>query len=183
MSRIGKIPVHIPAGVTVTISGSTVSVKGAKGELSKTFDGSVVKITEETTSAGKVVHVVPVGNSRFAGAMHGTVRAIINNMVKGVVEGYKKQLEIQGVGFRAALSGNKLDLALGHSHPIIYTVPAGIKIDIKDGVKIDVSGADKHLVGQVAADIKAYKPVEPYKGKGVRIVGEYVRRKEGKKTA
>ena len=115
--------------------------------------------------------------------MHGTARAIINNMVKGVTEGYSKQLEIQGVGFKAALSGSKLDLSLGQSHPIVYDVPAGIKIVITDGVKIDVSGPDKRLVGQVAADIKAFKPVEPYKGKGVRIVGEFVLRKEGKKTA
>lgn len=179
MSRIGKIPVHIPAGVKVSVNGSTVNVEGAKGKLSKTFDGSAVKISVEDDR----LHVVPVGNSRFAGAMHGTTRAIINNMVKGVTEGYKKQLEIQGVGFRATLSGNKLDLALGYSHPVIYTVPDGIKIAITDGVKLDVSGADKHMVGQVAADIKAFKPVEPYKGKGVRIVGQYVHRKEGKKTA
>lgn len=179
MSRIGKLPVHVPAGVKVSIDGATVNVEGAKGKLSKTFDASSVKITLD----GETVHVVPLSDTRFAGAMHGTVRAIINNMVKGVTEGYQKQLEIQGVGFKASLSGNKLDLALGHSHPIVYTVPAGIKINITDGVKIDVSGADKHMVGQVAADIKAFKPVEPYKGKGVRIVGEYVRRKEGKKTA
>jgi len=179
MSRIGKLPVHVPAGVKVSIDGSTVNVEGAKGKLSKTFDGSVVKISLD----GDLVHVVPVNETRFAGAMHGTVRAIINNMVKGVKDGYQKQLEIQGVGFKASLSGDKLDLSLGHSHPIVYTVPAGIKINITDGVKIDVSGADKHMVGQVAADIKAFKPVEPYKGKGVRIVGEYVQRKEGKKTA
>ncbi len=179
MSRIGKIPVHVPAGVKLSIDGATVHVEGAKGKLTKTFDGSVVKISMD----GDLVHVEPINDSRFAGAMHGTVRAIINNMVKGVVEGYKKQLEIQGVGFKASLSGDKLDLALGQSHPIVYTVPAGIKITITDGVKLDVTGADKHLVGQVAADIKSFKPVEPYKGKGVRIVGEYVRRKEGKKTA
>lgn len=179
MSRIGKLPVHVPAGVKVSIDGATVNVEGAKGKLSKTFDASVVKISLD----GDLVRVVPANDTRFAGAMHGTVRAIIANMVKGVVDGYQKQLEIQGVGFKASLSGDKLDLALGYSHPIVYTVPAGIKISITDGVKIDVSGADKHMVGQVAADIKAFKPVEPYKGKGVRIVGEYVRRKEGKKTA
>lgn len=179
MSRIGKLPVQVPAGVKISINGSTVDVEGAKGKLSKTFDGSAVKISLE----GDLVHVAPANDSRFASAMHGTVRAIINNMVKGVTVGYSKQLEIQGVGFKAVLTGDKLDLSLGHSHPVIYTVPAGIKVTITDGVKLDVSGADKHMVGQVAADIKAFKPVEPYKGKGVRIVGEYVRRKEGKKTA
>lgn len=179
MSRIGKIPVQVPAGVKISVNGSTVEVEGAKGKLSKTFDATAVKITLE----GYAVHVVPANDSRFAGAMHGTVRAIINNMVKGVKDGYQKQLEIQGVGFKAVLTGDKLDLALGQSHPIIYPIPAGIKVAITDGTKIEVSGADKHMVGQVAADIKSFKPVEPYKGKGVRIVGEYVRRKEGKKTA
>lgn len=178
MSRIGKIAVHIPAGVKVAVDGNTVSVEGPKGKLSQNFADCV-----EIKVDGGLVHVAPLNETRFAGAMHGTARAIINNMVKGVTEGYSKQLEIQGVGFKAALSGSKLDLSLGQSHPIVYDVPAGIKIVITDGVKIDVSGPDKRLVGQVAADIKAFKPVEPYKGKGVRIVGEFVVRKEGKKTA
>ncbi len=178
MSRIGKVAVNVPAGVKVDVSGTTIKVEGPKGKLSHNF----VDCVEVSVADGKI-HVKPLNETTFAGAMHGTTRAIINNMVKGVTEGYSKQLEIQGVGFKASLSGSKLDLALGQSHPIIYNVPAGIKIAITDGVKIDVSGADKHLVGQVAADIKSYKPVEPYKGKGVRIVGEFVRRKEGKKTA
>lgn len=178
MSRIGKIAVQVPAGVKVSIDGNTVNVEGPKGKLSQSFADCV-----EIKLEDGLVHVKPVSNDRFANAMHGTARAIIGNMVKGVVDGYSKQLEIQGVGFKAALSGTKLDLALGQSHPIIYDVPAGIKIVITDGVKLEISGADKHVVGQVAADIKAFKPVEPYKGKGVRIVGEFVRRKEGKKTA
>lgn len=178
MSRIGKIAVNVPAGVKVSVVGNTVNVEGPKGKLSQTF-ADCVAITVENNQ----VSVKPLNDTRFAGAMHGTARAIVNNMVKGVTEGYSKQLEIQGVGFKASLSGNKLDLALGQSHPIIYDVPEGIKIVITDGVKIDVSGADKRIVGQVAADIKAFKPVEPYKGKGVRIVGEFVLRKEGKKTA
>lgn len=178
MSRIGKIAVAVPAGVKVSVAGTTVNVEGPKGKLSQTF-ADCVQISFDD---GKI-HVKPLSDTTFAGAMHGTARSIINNMVKGVTEGYSKQLEIQGVGFKATLKGDKLDLALGQSHPIIYSIPSGIKIAVADGVKIDVSGPDKRLVGQVAADIKSYKPVEPYKGKGVRIVGEYVRRKEGKKTA
>ncbi|MDR0534910.1 MAG: 50S ribosomal protein L6 [Puniceicoccales bacterium] len=178
MSRIGKIPVSIPAGVKVTITGQTVNVDGPKGKLSKTF-APVVSIAQD--AAG--IHVEPVEKSRFAGAMHGTARAIINNMVRGVTQGYSKKLEIEGVGFKAALKGGALDLALGYSHPILYKLPADIKVDIQDGTKIEISGPDKEVVGKVAAEVKAYYPVEPYKGKGVRIVGEFVRRKEGKKTA
>ncbi len=178
MSRIGKIAVQVPAGVKVAVNGNTVNVEGPKGKLSQTFADCV-----EIKLEDGLVHVKPLNDTRFAGAMHGTARAIINNMVKGVTEGYSKQLEIQGVGFKAVMSGNKLDLALGQSHPIIYDIPEGIKVVITDGVKLDISGADKRVVGQVAADIKAFKPVEPYKGKGVRIVGEFVLRKEGKKTA
>jgi large subunit ribosomal protein L6 len=178
MSRIGKIPVSIPAGVKVAVAGQTVNVEGPKGKLSKTF-ASVVAISVD--AAG--VHVKPVEDSRFAGAMHGTARAIINNMVKGVTQGFSKKLEIEGVGFKAVLKGNALDLALGYSHPILYKLPANIKVDIQEGTKLEVSGPDKEAVGKVAAEVKAYYPVEPYKGKGVRIVGDYVRRKEGKKTA
>lgn len=178
MSRIGKIPVSIPAGVKVAVAGQTINVEGPKGKLSKSF-ASVVSISVD--AAG--VHIKPVEESRFASAMHGTARAIINNMVKGVTQGFSKKLEIEGVGFKATLKGNALDLALGYSHPILYALPAGIKVDIQDGTKLEVSGTDKEVVGKVAAEVKAYYPVEPYKGKGVRIVGDYVRRKEGKKTA
>jgi large subunit ribosomal protein L6 len=178
MSRIGKLPVKIPAGVKVAVNGQTISVEGPKGKLSKTFN-SAVAIKSEADQ----VSVTPVEESRFAGAMHGTARAIIFNMVKGVTEGYSKKLEIEGVGFKAILKGNVLDLALGYSHPVLYTLPAGIKVDIQDGTKLEVSGPDKEIVGKVAAEVKAYYPVEPYKGKGVRLVGQFVRRKEGKKTA
>jgi len=118
-----------------------------------------------------------------AGALHGTIRAIIRNMVEGVATGYTKTLLIEGVGFKAILKGKVLDLALGYSHPIQYVIPEGVNVVVTDGTKLVITGADRHMVGQVASSIKLYKPVEPYKGKGVRVEGEYVRRKEGKKTA
>ena len=178
MSRIGKLPVHIPAGVKFSVSNETVNVEGPKGKLSKTFN-PIVAIKVD----GENVIVSPKEQSRFANAMFGTARSIINNMVIGVTKGYSKKLEIEGVGFKAILKGDALDLALVYSHPILYKLPAGIKVEITDGTKLEVTGPDKEVVGKVAADVKHYYPVEPYKGKGVRIVGEYVRRKEGKKTA
>lgn len=178
MSRIGKLPVAIPAGVKVSTSGQTVNVEGPKGKLSKTFD-SVVEVKVD----GAKVLVTPKAESRFAGAMHGTARAIINKMVKGVTEGYKKNLSIEGVGFKAAVNGDVVDLSLGYSHPVFVKIPAGIKVVVNEGTKIEVSGADAQVVGQVAAQIYQFYPVEPYKGKGVRVDGQYVRRKEGKKTA
>ncbi len=178
MSRIGKLPVSIPDKVKVSVDGNTVSVEGPKGKLTKDFDRSVSIAMEDNQ-----IQVAPANNSRLAKAMYGTARSIINNMVLGCEKGYEKNLEIHGVGFRAALQGNLLDLALGYSHPIKYKVPEGINITIAENTKIKVEGADKQMVGQVAASIKSYYPVEPYKGKGVRIVGEFVRRKEGKKTA
>lgn len=178
MSRIGKLPIEIGNGVQVTVSGSTVTVKGPKGELVKSF-APCVDIKQENNQ----IIVAPKNEERFTLAMHGTVRAIIANMVKGVQTPFFKDLEIQGVGFKAALKGNELDLSLGYSHPVKYTVPQGISLQVKDGTQIHVEGADRCVVGQVAADIKRYYPVEPYKGKGVRIIGEFVRRKEGKKKA
>ena len=178
MSRIGKLPIDCGEKVTVAVDGSTVTVKGPKGELKQTF-APCVTIRQED----RHILVEPKGSDRFSSAMHGTVRAIIANMVKGVQTPFSKNLEIQGVGFKAALNGKFLDLALGYSHPIKYPVPDGITVQVKDGTQIHVEGADCCKVGQVAADIKRYYPVEPYKGKGVRIVGEYVRRKEGKKKA
>ena len=178
MSRIGKLPVNIPAGVKVSVSGETVNIEGPKGKLSKTFNPIVsIKID------GENVIVSPKEESRFAGAMFGTTRSIINNMVIGVTKVYSKKLEIEGVGFKATLKGDTLDLALGYSHPVLYKLPEGVKVEITDGTKLEILGADKEAVGKVAAEVKHYYPVEPYKGKGVRIVGEYVRRKEGKKTA
>ena len=179
MSRIGKQPVLIPDKVKVSITGDTVHVEGPKGKVSKTF-APVVKVT----IAEKKVTVSPTADdSRFAKAMYGTVRSVIAGMVKGAAEGYSKDLEIQGVGFKANLKGTTLDLALGYSHPILMEVPVGIKVTITDQTKIKVEGADKQLVGAVTAEIRGYYPPEPYKGKGVRIVGERVRRKEGKTVA
>jgi large subunit ribosomal protein L6 len=179
MSRIGKQPVIIPDKVKVTLAGDTVNVEGPKGKVSKTF-APVVKVTV----ADKVVTVSPTkDDSRFAKAMYGTVRSVIAGMVKGASEGYVKELEIQGVGFKANLKGTTLDLALGYSHPILMEIPAGIKVTVTDQTKLRVEGADKQLVGAITAEIRSYYPPEPYKGKGVRIVGERVRRKEGKTVA
>jgi large subunit ribosomal protein L6 len=178
MSRIGKVPVPIPDKVKVDVKGQTVSVEGPKGKVSKTF-ADVVTIT----LADKKVSVKPNDDSRFARAMFGTARSVIAGMVKGASEGFVKDLEIQGVGFKANLKGKVLDLALGYSHAILFDIPEGIKITVTDQTKVKVEGADKQLVGKVTAEIRSYYPPEPYKGKGVRIVGERVRRKEGKTVA
>jgi large subunit ribosomal protein L6 len=178
MSRIGKQPVSIPDKVKVTVTGETVLVEGPKGKVQKTF-APVVKVTV----ADKKVTFAPTEESRFANAMYGTARSVVAGMVKGVTDGYSKDLEIQGVGFKAAMKGKQLDLALGYSHPILMDIPEGIKVTIVDGTKLKVEGADKQLVGAVTAEIRGYYPPEPYKGKGVRIVGERVRRKEGKTVA
>ena len=181
MSRIGKQPVSIPDKVKVDIKDTTVSVEGPKGKVAKTF-APVVKIAV----ANKAITVAPTEETRFARAMYGTARSVIAGMVKGVSAGYLKELEIQGVGFKANLKGKELDLALGYSHPILFKIPDGITITVTDGTKLAIAGADKQLVGQVTAEIRAYYPPEPYKGKGVRIVGEHaerVRRKEGKTVA
>ena len=178
MSRIGKQPVLIPDKVKVDIKGTTVSVDGPKGKVSKTF-ASVVKIEKKDNT----VVVSPTEETRFSRAMYGTARSVIAGMVKGVSDGYLKELEIQGVGFKANLKGKQLDLALGYSHPILMDIPDGIKITVVEGTKLKVEGADKQLVGAVTAEIRSYYPPEPYKGKGVRIVGERVRRKEGKTVA
>src|SRR5215212_1841058 len=181
MSRIGKQPVPIPDKVKVTVTGDTVFVEGPKGKAQKTF-APVVKLT----IADKKVTFEPTEDTRFSKAMYGTARSIVAGMVKGVTEGYSKDLEIQGVGFKANLKGKQLDLALGYSHPILHDIPDGIKVTVTDQTKLKIEGADKQLVGQVTAEIRAYYPPEPYKGKGVRIVGEHaerVRRKEGKTVA
>ncbi|GAB4268358.1 MAG TPA: 50S ribosomal protein L6 [Opitutae bacterium] len=178
MSRIGKLPVIVPEKVKASIEGQTVKVEGPKGKVEKTFDHSVKLSLEESS-----ILVTPVGGATLARAMQGTARSIINGMVFGALNGYSKDLEIQGVGFRATVNGKALDLNLGYSHPIKYPIPDSINITVAENTKIKVEGVDKQLVGQVAADIKHFYPVEPYKGKGVRIVGEFVRRKEGKKTA
>jgi len=181
MSRIGKQPVQILDKVKVDIKGTTVSVEGPKGKVSKTF-APVVKIEKKDNT----IVVSPSEETRFSKAMYGTARSVIAGMVKGAAIGYVKELEIQGVGFKAALKGKQLDLALGYSHAILHDIPEGIKVTVTDGTKLKVEGADKQLVGQVTSEIRAYYPPEPYKGKGVRLVGEFaerVRRKEGKTVA
>ena len=178
MSRVGKLAVNIPSGVDVSVQDNHVVVSGPNGKLEQSFSDSVKVVVEASE-----VHVSPVDDTRPSRAMHGTVRAIVANMVRGVTETFSKDLLIQGVGFRANAQGNKVNLELGFSHPINYFVPDGVSVTVADNVKVHVEGPDKQKVGQVAADIKSFYPVEPYKGKGVRIVGDYVRRKEGKKTA
>jgi len=179
MSRIGKQPVIIPEKVKVNVKdGNVVLVEGPKGKVEKSF-ADVVKITV----ADKAVTVSPTAETRFAKAMYGTARSVIAGMVKGVVEGYVKELEIQGVGFKAAVKGKQVDMALGYSHPILHDIPEGIKVTVTDGVRVKIEGCDKQVVGQLTAELRAYYPPEPYKGKGVRIVGERVRRKEGKTVA
>jgi large subunit ribosomal protein L6 len=178
MSRIGKLPIPVLDKANVAIDGQTVRTEGPKGKLERTFDSSVT-----IELADGEVRVAPANNSRHARAMYGTVRSIINNMVIGVVDGFEKKLEIKGVGFRAALKGDVLDLALGYSHPVEVKVPEGITVTVTENTKLSVSGADKQLVGEIAATIYGYFPAEPYKGKGVHIIGQYVRRKEGKKSA
>lgn len=177
MSRVGKKPVAIPSGVTVKVDGGEIAVKGGKGEL-KTKLSPEVKVEV----SGSNVIVLPVNKSnKHSRAMWGTTRNNINNMVEGVSKGFTVRLEIQGVGFRAAADKNYLTLALGFSHEIKFAIPAGIAIVCEKPTSIAISGFDKKLVGQVAAEIRALRKPEPYKGKGVRKEGEYVRKKEGKK--
>jgi large subunit ribosomal protein L6 len=178
MSRIGKQPVSIPDKVKVSVTGETVLVEGPKGKVQKSF-ASAVKVTV----GDKKVTFAPTEETRFAKAMYGTARSVVAGMVKGVTDGYVKDLEIQGVGFKANLKGQVLDLSLGYSHPILMDIPTGIKVTVTEGTKLKVEGADKQLVGAITAEIRGYYPPEPYKGKGVRIVGERVRRKEGKTVA
>jgi large subunit ribosomal protein L6 len=178
MSRIGKQPVPIPDKVKVDIKDTTIHIEGPKGKVHKTFAPVVTLVITD-----KKVIVAPIGETRFANAMYGTARSIIASMVKGVTVGFFKELEIHGVGFKANLKGKQLDLALGYSHPIVMDIPDGIKITVTEGTRVKVEGCDKQLVGAVTAEIRSYYPPEPYKGKGVRIVGERVRRKEGKTVA
>jgi len=177
MSRVGKYPVQIPSGVQVTVSGHHVAVKGKLGQLEKTFTDDVEIVEEGTT-----LRVVPRRpDSRRGRTMWGTVRAVLNNLVVGVHQGVVKKLEIQGVGYRAQVQGRDLVLQLGYSHEVRYAIPEGIKIECPDQTHVVISGADKQRVGQVAAEIRSWRPVEPYKGKGLRYEGEFVMRKEGKK--
>ncbi len=176
MSRIGKKPVALPKGVTASVEGQTVKVKGPKGEL------SVKLVAEVAASVGEDgITVAPRKEMERAPQMWGLSRTLVNNMVTGVTTGFTQKLEIQGVGYRAAVQGKTLNLQLGFSHDVPYAIPEGISIVTEKPTMISVSGMDKQLVGQVAAEIRSWRPPEPYKGKGVRYEGEYVRRKEGKK--
>jgi large subunit ribosomal protein L6 len=176
MSRIANAPVEIPAGVEVSLNGAEISIKGGKGTLSRTIH-QAVEVTQEGTSLKTSAR----NNAKSSVALAGTTRALINNMVIGVSQGFEKKLTLVGVGYRAKAQGNKLDLTLGFSHPVVYEAPEGIKVETPSQTEIVVSGADKETVGQVAADIRGYRPPEPYKGKGVRYADEYVARKEAKK--
>ena len=175
MSRIGKLPVTVPSGVNVSVDGSEVHVKGPKGELRERVLSHVKVALED----GKVV-VTRKGDAKEHRSAHGLTRTLVNNMIEGVSKGFRKSLEIQGVGYRAAKSGEKINLTLGYSHPVSYAPPKGITLSVEGTNKIHVEGIDKQQVGQVAAEIRNLRPPEPYKGKGVRYEGEVVRKKLGK---
>ena len=177
MSRIGKSPITVPGGVDVTIDGAQVTVKGPKGTLSRAVPGSISVRRDE----GSLLVERP-NDERQNRSLHGLTRTLVNNMVVGVTDGFSKELEIIGVGYRAeALSPTQLRLALGFSHPVVMDAPSGITFEVPVQTRVIVKGIDKELVGQVAANIRAVRKPEPYKGKGVRYVGEYIARKEGKK--
>ena len=175
MSRIGKQPIAIPPKVKVEVKGQKVFVEGPKGKL----DWELPRRTSLKVENGKVV-VSREGDDARAKALHGLSRALVNNMVRGVSEGFVKKLEIQGVGFKAAVAGSNVTLSLGYSHPILYPIPAQIKVTIEDNTKLTIEGPDRQVVGEVAAELRSFYPPEPYKGKGVRYTDERVIRKEGK---
>ena len=176
MSRLGKLPVAIPSGVTASVDGRTVSVKGPKGELSFSAPSSV------SVSQGEDgLTIKPSDEGKAARAMWGTARARINAMVEGVTSGFKKDLELVGVGYRAQMQGSDLKLALGLSHDVVYKPRPGISISTPKPTEVVIEGADKQMVGQTAAEIRKFRPPEPYKGKGIKYAGEQIRRKEGKK--
>ena len=176
MSRVAKAPVELPQGVEFSLSGTTASLKGSKGQLSIDLNSEVEIKQEDST-----LTVVPRSGSRFATAIAGTTRSLLANMAQGVSEGFEKKLELVGVGYRAQAQGSKLNLTLGFSHPVVYDVPQGITVETPSQTEVVVKGTDKQLVGQVAAEIRRYRPPEPYKGKGVRNSDERVVIKEAKK--
>ncbi len=178
MSRKGKLPITIPSGVEVSVKEQQVHVKGPKGLLVQDIH-ACVKVTIEN----KELHVTVDDSFDKAGAMHGLYRTLIDNMVVGTSKGFERSLEMIGVGYRAAVKGNEIDLQVGNSHPTLINIPEGLKIEIEKGTKIKITGIDKRVVGQFAAEIRAKKPPEPYQGKGIRYVGEYVRKKAGKSAA
>ena len=175
MSRIGKQPIAVPPKVKVEVKGQQVLVEGPKGKLNFTLPSR----TSLKVDGGNIV-VSRSGDDAQSKALHGLSRALVNNMVKGVSEGFVKKLEIQGVGFKAAVQGKVVNLSLGYSHPINYAIPDQIKVTVEENTKVTIEGPDRQVVGQVAAEIRAYYPPEPYKGKGVRYAGEKINRKEGK---
>ena len=175
MSRIGKQPILVPPNVKAEIKGKTVLVEGPKGHL-------IWDLPKRTVAAvsGDTITIMRDGNDAEAKSLHGLSRALVNNMVKGVSDGFVKRLEIQGVGFKANVQGSNVNLTLGYSHPIVYAIPSQIRVLVEENTKITIEGPDKAVVGKVAAELRSYYPPEPYKGKGVRYVGERVERKEGK---
>jgi len=176
MSRVGKKPVAVPSGVTATVDGQTVKMKGPKGQLQFVVHNDV-----EVKLENGQVKVNPRVETNRARGLYGTARAQVANLVEGVTKGFEKKLEITGVGYRAAMQGKNLQLALGYSHDVVYAIPEGITITVPKPTEITVTGSDIQRVGQVAAEIRSYRPPEPYKGKGVKYVGEFIFRKEGKK--
>ena len=176
MSRLGKKPVSVPKGVTVSVNGQTVKAKGAKGELAFLVPENV-----ELKQDGELLVVNPRDTTKQAQANWGLSRAMLNNIILGASEGFSKRLEINGVGYRAAIQGKSLNLSLGYSHEVLYAIPDGVKIETPKPTEIIISGTDKQKVGQVAAEIRSYRRPEPYKGKGVKYAGEVIFRKEGKK--
>ena len=175
MSRIGKKPVLVPAGVTVAVDNTTVTVKGPKGELTRTFS-ELISIKEE----GEEIIVVRNDDTQDSNAQQGLVRTLIHNMVVGVSEGFEKKLELAGVGYRVQQKGKNLEFSLGFSHPVIVEAPEGITFEVPDNTHVNVKGINKQQVGQIAAEIRGHRPPEPYKGKGIHYVGEHIRRKLGK---
>ncbi|MCM3666928.1 50S ribosomal protein L6 [Mesobacillus subterraneus] len=175
MSRVGKKPIEIPAGVTVTLDNNNVTVKGPKGELSRTFHADIEIKVEDN-----VINISRPSEAKEHRALHGTTRAILANMVEGVSKGFERGLELIGVGYRAAKQGNKLVLSVGYSHPVEIEAEKGLEIEVPSNTKIIIKGTDKERVGALAANIRDVRPPEPYKGKGIRYEGEFVRRKEGK---
>ncbi|MBY0379273.1 MAG: 50S ribosomal protein L6 [Burkholderiales bacterium] len=176
LSRLAKLPLNIPAGVEVIVDGSNVKVKGSLGQMEFTFDDTVEIIKQDN-----VITLQTRAETKFAKALSGTIRAVVSNMINGVSKGFEKKLTILGVGYRAAVAGDNLNLSLGYSHPVVFKAPKGIKIETPSQTEILIKGYDKQLVGQVAAEIRSYRAVEPYKGKGIRYANETVILKETKK--
>jgi len=178
MSRIGRLPVPIPKGVSVTVASDAVEVKGPNGTLRTAQPRGITCAVE-----GDRIVVSRRSDDRRQRALHGLVRALLGNAVAGVTQGWKRELDIQGIGYRAAVAGDKVELALGYSHPVVYPIPKGIKVTVEKNTRVTITGADRQQVGQVAAEIRGLRPPEPYKGKGIRYLDEYVKKKVGKTGA